>query len=410
MELKIRENFISFITEKIIPKAKINEVTGKYEIKYEDYQEFDLSIGEKKILREVCTNLGISSQISLRENITCIEDEELFKEYNDIKDKLLTNISEEEKAILKQRKYQIIAKIVTDNISYIKTIINRRIANINNRYDKNNIYQLGYEMMFEYIHKNYLYKGKFKNDIGEQLIIYITRRLTLENITNIQVEDNNREQQAQTNTEIATLYYNGFEETLVDIISKKQIISTIISTLPKREQDILKLYFGFNGPEYTIIEIANIYGLTKQKIFDIIITTLETIKNSIRIKYLNEISDNKIPYECQENHQNKKLEEILIKKLPKEFLDELLNSLKGRVKQVAELYFSDKDYSISEIASILKMSYSNTGVTKSKVVLHIRNKIIEELSKQYQKEITYEEYLDYLMKIYQKQYALKRGK
>ena len=224
------------------------------------------------------------------------------------------------------------------------------------------------------------------------------------------IEYNNQEQQVAITPKQVSSYYDSFEELLIDKIIQKQNIPLIISTMTQREQDILKLYYGFNGPQYTITEIADMYGLTKQKIFDIIITTLETIKNSIRIKYLNEIHNESITYQCQENHQNKKLEEFLIKKLPKEILDELLNSLKGRVKQVAELYLSDKDYNISEIASILKMSYSNTGVTKSKVVLHIRNKIIEELSNQYQKEITYEEYLDYLMKIYQKQYALKRGK
>lgn len=412
MELKIRENFISFINEKILPKAKLNEVTGQNEIKYEDYQEFELSVGEKKLLREICNNLGIKLQTRgyLRQNLVCIEDEELFKEYNDIKDKLSTNITEEEKRILEQRKHQIIDKIVTDNIPYIETIINRRIANINNRTDKDEIYQLGYIMLFHYIHKNYLYKGKFKNDIGEQLILYITHRLSPKNTTDNSQKQNNHKPKQQINTEKTTLYYDGFEDKIVDSICQNEIIPMIISTMPQRDQTILKLYFGFNGETYTIIEIADMYNISKQLISQIIITFLETIRNSIRMKYINQISNKEIPYQTQDNYQNKKLEEFLIKNLPQEYLAELLKGLISREKNLANIFFSDKEYTTAEMGSLLNISPSYASATKNKLILHIRYKIIEQLTYEHQTEITYEEYIDYLMKIYQKQYILKRGK
>lgn len=403
MELKIRENFISFVAEKIIPKAKLNVTTGKYEIKYEDYKEFDLSVGENKILKEICRNQGIKIETRgyLRENLICIEDEKLFKEYNEIKGKLLTNITEEEKARLEQRKYEIIGRIVTDNMEFIETIINRRIADMNNREDKEDIYQLGYELLIKYINDNYLIKGKFKDEIGQQIILYITKKL---------LSEVPKEQTAITDMESSTSYYEDPEKTVVDTISQKQIIPIVISTLPKREENILKLYFGFYGEEYTITEIAEIYGLSKQLIFEIITTSLETIKNSIRMKYINQISDKEIEYQSKENYQNKRLEEFLVKKLPKEYLNELLKKLKTKEKRLAELFFSDNDYSVSQMASLLNISQSHTSVIKNKVILHIRDKIIEALSKKYQKKLTYEEYIDYLMNFYQHQNRLKRGK
>ena len=403
MGLKIRENFISFVTEKIIPKAKLDDKTRKYELKYEDYKEFDLSVGEKKLLREICHNRGIKIETRgyLRENITCIEDKKLFKEYNEIKGKLLTNITEEEKARLEQRKFEIIDRIVTDNMEFIETIINRRIADINNREDKEDIYQLGYEMVIKYINDNYLIKGKFKDEIGQQIILYITKRL---------LSENQKEQIDITDIESSTSYYEDPEKTVVDIISQKQIIPIIISTFPKREQDILKLYFGFYGEEHTITEIAEIYGLTKQLIFEIITTSLENIKKSIRMKYINQISDKEIEYQSKESYQNKRIEEFLVKKLPKEYLSELLKGLREKERRLANLFFSDNYYSVPQITSLLNISQSHVSVIKNKIILHIRNKIIENLSKKYQKEITYEEYIDYLMNFYQKQNRLKRGK
>lgn len=408
MELKIRENFITVVTEKIIPKAKLNKTTGKYEITYEDYKEFELSVGEKKVLKEICTNRGIDleSKGYIREPLICIEDENLFKEYNEIKGKLLTNITEEEKNKLEQRKYEIINKIVTDNMSFIETIINRRIAGMNNRENKEDIYQIGYEMVINYINDNYLIKGKFKNEIGQIIVLYITKKLSLENKSNKYEESI----ESQINKENTTLYYEDFESSLVESISQKQTIPIILSTLSKREQDILKLYFGFYGEEYTITEIAHIYGLTKQLIFETIINSIETIKNSIRMKYLNEISEQEIPYQTQDNYQNKKLEEFLIKSLPKDYLNEILKGLRSREKHLANLLFSDKDYSMTEMATQLKISPSYTSTTKNKVIIYIRSRIIETLEKEYQKEITYEEYIDYLMNLYQKQNRLKRGK
>lgn len=456
MELERNNEFIAYILDNLIPKAKFNEQTGKYEIKYEDYQDLELSTRQKKLLKMICENIGIDleSRGYIRMPLTCIEDEELFQEYNDIKTKLATNISEKEEELLEQRRIEIRNKIVEDNIPFIESIIKQRIGKINDNPEKDDIHQLGYETLIEYIDNNFLYKGDFKDQISRILIRCIANKLVLArneldyriqkdiNIINDTKEANGNqaleELSKQINIdlkrlkellvlenivsatniddELATLndsddynnpslYDNSFEEILIDSISKKQIVPKIISTLSVTEQNILKLYYGFDGTNYTMQQLADIYRVTKARISSLINNALENIRNSIRINYLTEVSDTSSTYQFKETLQNEKLEEFLIRNLPPELLNQVIKSLNFKLKGFAHIYFFNKEYNLPEIAKILNISKSYASSIKKQIISNIRNEIIKILSKEQNKNITYEEYLDYLMKIY-----LSKGK
>ena len=152
-----KEDFIKYILENILPKATYNEEKRKYELKYKDYEEYQLSTSQKKILKEICkkNNILLESKGYIRQSLTAYEDEFLFKEYNDIKQKLI-NPNQNNKDILEQRRINLRNKIVTDNIPFINSIISYRMTGINERKDKEDIYQLGYEILIKYIDNNYL--------------------------------------------------------------------------------------------------------------------------------------------------------------------------------------------------------------------------------------------------------------
>lgn len=410
---------IRYILDNIISKAQINKQTGKYKIQESDYLNLNLSTNQLKLLKKICQNLDIKLEYIgyTRMLLPCTEDEELFQEYNRIKSTLESITDPEEKNKLEQRRILIRNKIAIDNIPLVESIINRRLDGIKDAPNKEDIYQTGYETLIEYLDKNYLDKKTFKDYISKVLLLYVTRKLSsvkenYQNNTNSTRNTIRKNASPEQDNEISSLniryYDDSFEEIIIDTISKKQIISKIISTLPQLEQTILKLYFGFNGTSYNMPEIANMYGLSKSRISMIINDTLDSIKNSLRIKYLNEIYNTKMTYQCEETLSNKKLEEFLIKRIPNDILDEMLKEYKQKSKEFAKLYFSDKDYSTKEMSEILNTTPSYINLIKTKIILEIRNRIIESISTKENRTITYEEYLDYLMKFYLHNKKVKR--
>ena len=173
-----KEDFLKYIVEIILPKATYNEELEKYELKYKDYEEYSLSTSQKKLLKEICkkNNITLESRGYIRQPLEAIEDKFLFKEYNEIKQKLI-DPNQNNKDLLEQRRIRLRNKIVTDNIPFINSIINYRITGINERKDKEDIYQFGYEILIKYIDNNYLIKGKFKDHISSILIQSIINRL-----------------------------------------------------------------------------------------------------------------------------------------------------------------------------------------------------------------------------------------
>ena len=449
---------IRYILDKIISKARYNAQTDKYEIKEEDYINLNLTVKQKRLLKIICKNSQISLELTSK-ILPSKEDEQIFKEYNEIKKKLILNPQSKE---LEQRRIEIRNQIATDNIKLIKTIIDRRFNENHYIQDIEDIYQMGYEFLLEYIDKNYLTKDTFKNNISSRILLYIHRRnsnyeegvgyRTKDDISTLKKEKENNPTieidelsektkidptriekllsieeslplvsldeeidilNAQENSDNSPLYDDSFESNLIDNYSKQEIVSKIIQTLSEKEREILTLYYGFNtGIDYTIIEIAKMYKVSKEAIFTVIKRALEKIKTSIRIKYLKEIYDASDKYEYTEYEKETKLEEFLIKYLSKDTIYQIITKINPRKKEYsfAYIFFYEEEYELNKITNTLNITLKQLYQLKNKTIKYFRDELINILSQERNKKVTYQDYLEYLMELYlHKNKVRKRG-
>ena len=158
------------------------------------------------------------------------------------------------------------------------------------------------------------------------------------------------------------------------------IISKIILTLPKIEQEILILYFGLKGQSYNQEEISNIYGTTRSYISQVINQGLDTIKNSVRIDYLKELYEVPETYQDIEKTSNKHLEEFLIRNLPSEIIESLKPYLNEKTYHFLELYTKEKEYKLKDLSKELNIPISKVYKLKEKTLSSIRYIILNNLN------------------------------
>ena len=83
----------------------------------------------------------------------------------------------------------------------------------------------------------------------------------------------------------------GIENPLSKLIreSNSQIISSVFSSLEKREAEILKMRFGINVDKpMTLEEVGNYYHLSKERIRQLENRAIRKLRNPIRTKILKE--------------------------------------------------------------------------------------------------------------------------
>lgn len=89
------------------------------------------------------------------------------------------------------------------------------------------------------------------------------------------------------------LYYAKIEEIAI-YESLKNALDHIFTTLPEREKTILKLRHGLvDGNEYTLEEVGQIYGLTRERIRQIEFKALRRLRHPRRLDYLNGFYESK---------------------------------------------------------------------------------------------------------------------
>ncbi len=79
---------------------------------------------------------------------------------------------------------------------------------------------------------------------------------------------------------------------MVEAYEKKEqafIIDFLVSCLPKRDQDIIKLYFGFDGESYSMREIGQKYNITQQGISHIIRRVCRKLERELKYVKVGEI-------------------------------------------------------------------------------------------------------------------------
>lgn len=462
MELEISKTF-----KEILRLAVFDQDTNTYYLSKQNYEILGLTDEKRrtkinKLFSELNINLDYPKKI-----LPEIKDEYLFEEYNQIKSKLESNLSQEEKEQLEQRRIILRNKITEDNLDFIKVIINRRLYDIHNNIDKEDIYQFGYLMLFKYIDKSYLDKEKFKYEINCRIILYLENQIlhskknissrqgaridkyqqvkeqtttkdkiseelnlkesqintliNLENIlSSISIEEltDIDEQSEETSREYMTqLYDENYEDRLIEQLEIAKCINLIVKTFPKEKQKIINLYYGLNGSsKYNTVQIANMLGLTRARISSIIIESFQLIKSTLIMKYMEEYLQDIYTidtsnYQEQSDKLNFELEEMLIKNLPQNIIDKLTLNLKVKQRKFFELFFQENNYTMTEISKLLNISIAQLYQIKKQTIKKIRENIIEEqLLFKENKTITYDiyyQYIKYLINIYSHQIEIK---
>lgn len=72
---------------------------------------------------------------------------------------------------------------------------------------------------------------------------------------------------------------------------RQQRIAAVLETLPEREAAVLRLWYGFDGPPLTHQEIADRFGLTRQRIQQIAETALKRLREPSRARRLKGLLD-----------------------------------------------------------------------------------------------------------------------
>ena len=376
-----------------------------------------------------------------------VKGESLFDEYNTIKSILDSFISDEEKNILEQRRIKIRNKIVEYNIDLIKIIINRKLNNsiietINNNYDIDELYQMGYEFLLNYIDAHYLNKEELKYYINSLLIINIKRNLCEEigisvhserrllrirrkllegNYSKkelslfLDLEESKVEELLNLDNIINSIEieeideYNNLDNYLENmIISKEQELKLrrILDTLPiDSQRRIIYLFFGFNGEDvHTYRDVAAKYGVSEGTICHRRKAVMTKLTSPVRTRYIKQV----MGFELSDKEKNiflgnmtgvdkrilKQLEYFLLRQLDKDILDLLTEELSNVQKEILYIYlgYYDKSKKYINDSSLYQRR-------KEYVLDYIRDKITElYVINNKNEDIT--NYLDFLMYYY----------
>ena len=452
------ETDISYVYENAYLKAHYDEVINGYIIKKEDYLPLNLTKRQLNILRKMCRNSKIKLEYE-DYRIPGVEDEELFKEYQEIKKLIDTKPNSSELDTLEKRRIEIRNKIVTDNLKLVRSIIDRNFEGIQEIPNKEDIYQLGYEILFTLVNNHSIVVPRhFSLSLSGHLITYIMDKIfkletgldkqhkhDLEKLkevrkvllsTNLEptikdlamkleieesevikllqieelleytsLDDEIDRLETDENFEDSFLYNDDYEKELMRT-SQKDFIKKILYTLPPQQREVIMLAYGFkDGRCYNDTEIANIMGVTNARIGIVRQNAIGNLKLSIRANYLKEIYQPNKTYEPIPSNEKKvkEFEEILIGKIPKEQIQYYISELSKKDQTIIMLYYGYEDgfsYNIHSIAKILNEREGYVLSRKNKTIVHIRNKIIKEIEGEQNIEVSFEEYLDYLIKNY----------
>lgn len=458
------ESDLSYVYEMLLKIVTYDDTIGGYVIRQKDILSLKLSNKQTKLLKKMCKVQGIYFEKALYK-LPSIEDEKLFNEYNEINRIIGASSIPKEKHHLNKRRIEIRNKIVTDNLPLVRAIIDRNFDGIQDSHDKEEIYQLGYEILIHYIdngnilhprHFTISVSSKLIHDIKEKILNFeanisdetkvlleklqeekrqisaVNPYLVMEKLSvSLEIEpkkvqellnidrlldtisiDYELEQLDDQENDKSPLYDNQFETDLIKTTSR-EIIQKIIKTLPANQQKVLMLSYGFeDGRCYNDIEIGAKLGLSKARIGIIRHNALDNLRLSIRKQYLNDYLEANIQNEPEEDkNQLRLVEEILIGCIPKEELIIYLNNIPKLEQDILMLSYGLTDgtkYNYKEITEILNISKSSVLKFKKIAFNSLKSEILKQNFKT--DELTHKEYLEYLIETYVIHNGIKKAK
>lgn len=452
------ENDISYVYENVYQKAQYDDNIKGYIIRQEDYVPLNLTNRQLNVLRKMCKHSNIKLEY-YDYRLPSVENETLFREYQEIKKQKDSNPNSPDIVSLEKRRIEIRNQIVTDNLALVRAIVDRNFEGIEDIHDKEEIYQLGYEVLFTLVdHHKIVVPRQFTLYLSAHLIteimfkIYkleynvgpknkrdleqlqkarailstpnhkpttkelarkmgfdqetVEKLLNIEDVLNsISIDGEIEKLDANINNSNSPLYSEHFEIELIKS-SVREFIQKILNTLPTQQKDVIMLSYGFqDGRCYNDIEIGQIMGLTHARIGVIRRNAIANLQTSLRANYLKEVYDTNKSYEftAMTEKQLKELEEILLSQIPKTEIVYYISTLSEIEQNLLLMYLGFEDnqkYTLQSLAGIFNTSVSWILNTKNELIEYIRNKIIKEIQKHQNIDVTYGYYLKYLINKY----------
>ena len=81
-------------------------------------------------------------------------------------------------------------------------------------------------------------------------------------------------------------YRIGTEERIINNLVKKEIESFLCEKLTPRDQKIIEYRCGINGRRYTLEEVGDIFGITRERVRQIQKKTIQRMKTNKKIMEL----------------------------------------------------------------------------------------------------------------------------
>lgn len=409
----------ALLLKEVFTKVRYDEMLERYIIHIDDYLPLNLNMEQIILLRKMCKENDIELE-TLPPQMKREEAYPLFKEYKRLKEKIPLVKNQEEKERLIARATEIKQQIAIGYIGLVRRLIIKKMPNIVDDQDKEDIYQIGYEELLKFIDsydltkfipfdeylRNYIFqqisrkilreKQGLNNKISEDLsriqdirtrLGYIKdeeeliQRITeITNFSKIRVKGLLAiEEAANTLTSVEALMNDIIPKALIDDQDlatqfsekiREENVVKLLDLLTPIQKEIIMLYYGFiNGRQYTLEEIGQMKGYTRgeraRQIKD------EAIK-TLRLPIIRYFIDNEFqtPNESVETYLNAKksttdkskieqVEKSLISSLSQEQIQNLLNKLSPFTARVLTLYLGIngvESHSYKEISEITEKS------------------------------------------------------
>lgn len=422
-----------FLLKEVLTKIKYDSLNERYTLYIEDYFKNNLTSVQIKVLRRICQENDIYLE-ELPEMLTTKETNNLFFQYNNLKVQLKNDCHNQ---TLNTKKYEIRNQIVEGHMKLIYKLIHRHFPEFPSEIDKEDIYQTGYECLIELVEQydnskqepfiTYVCHHAIKNIITKlyQSNINIHTKFVSEltKLKNIKKSFEQKYGRTPTKSELikATnqtkkqieqllLIENLLEpmsleqkedkeipQDLIDyefenreinkILANNNHLNKIIDLLPESQRRIIRLYYGFeDGKYHSNQDIANIIGISHQRVQQIKTNSLYLLINSVGSDYLKDIYGpvlleiNK-PDEPRAVQLHKSfVEDLFIESIPPEELKSIINELAPNYQEIIKLYYGLIDnykYDFNEISKLLNVASNKIRIMKHTCVNIVFKKYIQ---------------------------------
>lgn len=141
-----------YLLKEVFTKVKYDKLNERFYIALEDYAFLNLDSPQLVLLNNMCNENNIYLE-KLPKRLKGIETQELFDKYKKLEEKLNETKEPHEKQKIEKLLQEIKDKIIVGHMRQVCCQINKKVPEMKDRKDKEDIYQIGYETLLEFFDK-----------------------------------------------------------------------------------------------------------------------------------------------------------------------------------------------------------------------------------------------------------------